>query len=95
MDIDNLLGDLISDDDEEIVEYLSTNFFNRRVETRQDHFTSMRDNDFHRRFRLQKPVVLHLLEKIKHKLEYHYYNNRYLYTLVEVTSYLQPTECIQ
>lgn len=69
-------GDLFSDDDEEIIEYISTDFFNRRVEVRKDYLNSLRDKDFQRRFRLSKRLVLIVLDKIKHKLEYKHNNNR-------------------
>lgn len=59
---------LSSDDDLEIVEYIDSDFFNRRVGERIDHFNLQRDKAFHRRFRLEKENVLYLLNKIEHKL---------------------------
>ncbi|CAG9123022.1 unnamed protein product [Plutella xylostella] len=74
-DYDDLL---LSDDDEEIIQYIGTNFYDRRVAERSDHFNSQRDKDFHRRFRLKKESVLFLLNKIEHKLQYTHHNKEAL-----------------
>ncbi|XP_047988510.1 putative nuclease HARBI1 [Leguminivora glycinivorella] len=68
----NMINDLLlfSDDDEEIIEYISTDFYDRRIAERTDYFNTHRDKEFHRRFRLEKHSVAFLLNKIKHRLQY-------------------------
>ncbi|CAG9786645.1 unnamed protein product [Diatraea saccharalis] len=59
--------DLLSDDDEEIVQYLDTPFFSRRVFVENDLFGTLRDDEFVKRFRLSKQSAVFLLDKMVHK----------------------------
>ncbi|KAH9642798.1 hypothetical protein HF086_012292 [Spodoptera exigua] len=45
-------NDLFSDDDELIVQYLETPFFSRRVYNGSDSYSTLRDDEFLKRFRL-------------------------------------------
>lgn len=68
--INKMINELLfSDDDEEIVEYIATDFFNRTVAERSVYFNALRDKAFHIRFRLQKETVVVLLDKIKTRIE--------------------------
>ncbi|XP_045500757.1 putative nuclease HARBI1 [Colias croceus] len=59
-------NDLLSDDDELIVQYLETPFFSRRVYNGSDLYSTLRDDEFLKRFRLSKRSATFLLEKIIH-----------------------------
>lgn len=58
-----------SDDDEEIIEFLNTPYFSRRVTKRTDLFSSYRDDEFIKRFRLTKNTTTMLLYKIEPQLK--------------------------
>ncbi|XP_036328401.1 putative nuclease HARBI1 [Rhagoletis pomonella] len=58
-----------SDDDEEIIDYVNSDFYNRSTAERSDHYNDLREKAFHRRFRLQKESVIFLLDKLKPWLE--------------------------
>lgn len=59
-----------SDDDEEIVEFLlNSNFCNREVHERTNFYSTMRDSDFQRRFRLTKQSVEVLVQLIGNTLK--------------------------
>lgn len=59
---------LLSDDDEEIIQYLETPLFFRRVSVRSDLFNTLRDDEFLKRFRLSKQSAMFLLDKIIHNI---------------------------
>jgi hypothetical protein len=61
-------NDLLSDDDEEIVQYLETPYFNPRPFIESDLFNTLRDDEFLKRFRLSKRSATILLNKITHNL---------------------------
>ena len=56
---------MFSDDDEEIVEYLSRIVSTRQVCERTNLFQSLSDDKFVRRFRLTKETFLILLQEIE------------------------------
>jgi hypothetical protein len=61
-------NDLLSDDDEEIVQYSTTPYFNPRAFIESDLFNTLRDDEFFKRFRLSKRSATILLSKITHNL---------------------------
>lgn len=57
------------DDDLEVLDLLQLGF-PREIHERKNHFDTMDNLTFFRRFRLTKPTVLNILEEIEDRLEY-------------------------
>lgn len=61
--------ELFLEDDADIFDIINFGF-PRQYYQREDHFNSMDDMSFFRRFRLTKPVVLRLIEELEDVLEF-------------------------
>lgn len=58
----------VSDDDEEIIEFLMRRNRPRVFQNRIDHFNKWNDAEFFRRFRMKKPTFMYILGKIENTL---------------------------
>lgn len=64
-----LEDEIILDDDVDVIDIINFGFPRRRFE-REDHFRTMDDLSFFRRFRLTKDVFLSILEQVENVLEF-------------------------
>jgi hypothetical protein len=60
---------LEEDDDLDVLEFLE-NGIPRQIYERNNYFDTLDEVAFRRRFRLSRPIVLHLLIQIEYELEY-------------------------